>query len=310
MKKLRFLISLVTDDNDYQREQAVAAQEVAQRLGVDVQVLYADGDPITQSQQLLTVIQGPGDGRPDGIAIDPASGTSLPHVARAAVSAGIGWVVMNREASYLHDLRARASVPVFCVTSDHLEAGRIQAQQAAALVPKGGNVVYIQGPADYPAASLRTQGMIQRKPPDVNLIQLRGKWTEESGYKAVSSWARLSTSQKLHIEMFCSQNDAMAMGARKAIQELSDPVLRDKWLNLPFTGVDGLPKTGQAFVRSGLLAATVIVPPNTHVAVEMLVEALRKKSTPQALSLTVPCSFPRAEEISPAKHTKERVLVS
>ena len=310
MKKLRFLISLVTDDNDYQREQAVAAQEVAQRLGVDVQVLYADGDPITQSQQLLTVIQGPADARPDGIAIDPASGTSLPHVARAAVSAGIAWVVMNREAPYIHDLRARASVPVFSVTSDHLEAGRIQAQQAAALVPQGGSVVYIQGPPDYPAASLRTQGMIQRKPPNVTLIQLRGKWTEESGYKAVSSWARLSTSQKLHIEMFCSQNDAMAMGARKAIQELPDPVLREKWLALPFTGVDGLPKTGQAFVRSGLLAATVIVPPNTHVAVEMLVEALRKKSTPAALSLTVPCSYPKVEEISPSKHAKERVLVS
>lgn len=308
MKRLRFVVSLVTEDNDYQREQAAAAQEVAHRLGVDVAILYAEGDPITQSQQLLNLIQGPKESRPDGIALDPASGTSLPHVARAAVSAGIAWVVMNREAAYLQDLRVRASVPVFAVTSDHLEAGRIQAQQVAALLPKGGNVVYLQGPSDYPAASLRTQGMQQRKSANVNLILLRGKWTEESGYKSLASWARLSTSQKTSVEMFCAQNDSMAMGARKAIQEVPDPALRDKWLALPFTGVDGLPKTGQAFVRSGLLAATIIVAPNTYLAVELLTEALRKGTNPPALSLTVPASYPKVEDLAAGKVTREQVL--
>jgi hypothetical protein len=98
------------------------------------------------------------------------------------------------------------------------------------------------------------------------------------------------------------------MGARKAIQELSDPVLRDKWLSLPFTGVDGLPKTGQAFVRSGLLAATVVVAPNTYLAVELLAEALRKGTNPPALSLTVPSSYPKVEDLATGKFVKERVL--
>lgn len=308
MKKLRLLVSLVTEDNDYQREQAAAAQEVAHRLGVDVSILYAEGDPITQSQQLLNVIQGAKESRPDGIALDPASGTSLPHVAKAAVSAGIGWVVMNREAAYLNDLRAKASVPVFSVTGDHLEAGRIQAQQTNALLPKGGNVIYLQGPSDYPAAVQRAQGMTQRKALNINLILLRGKWTEESGCKSVASWARLSTSQKLQVDMFCSQNDAMAMGARKAIQELPDPVLREKWLTLPFTGVDGLSKTGQAFVRSGLLAATIIVAPNTTLAIELLTEALRKGTNPPALSLTMPISYPKIDDLAAGKFTKEHAL--
>jgi ABC-type sugar transport system substrate-binding protein len=308
VKKLRFLVSLVTEDNDYQREQAAAAQEVGRRLGIDVSILYAEGDPITQSQQLLNVIQGPGESRPDGIALDPASGTSLPHVARAAVSAGMAWVVMNREAAYLQELRGRAQVPVFSVTSDHLEAGRIQAQQVAALLPRGGNVVYLQGPSDYPAASQRSLGMQQKKPSNVNLVLLRGKWTEESGYKAVSSWARLSTSQKLQVDMFCSQNDAMAMGARKAIQDLSDPALRDKWMALPFTGVDGLPKTGQAFVRSGLLAATIVVAPNTQLALELLAEALRKGSNPPALSLTTPTSYPTIEDLAKSKSARDHAF--
>jgi ABC-type sugar transport system substrate-binding protein len=308
VKRLRLVVSLVTEDNDYQREQAAAAQEVVHRLGADVSILYADGDPITQSQQLLSVIQGPPEARPDGIAIDPASGTSLPHVARAAVSAGIAWVVMNREAAYLNDLRAQAKVPVFSVSGDHLEAGRIQGQQVAALLPKGGTVVYIQGPADYPSVGLRLRGMQQRKPANVNLILLRGKWTEESGYKSVLSWARLSTSQKLSIDMFVAQNDSMAMGARKAIQEIADPVLRERWLALPFTGIDGLPKTGQAFVRSGLLAATVTVAPNTYLAIELLVEALRKGTNPPAFSLTVPTSCPKIGDLSSGRFAKERVL--
>jgi ribose transport system substrate-binding protein len=308
VKRLRLLISLVTEDNDYQREQAAAAQEVAHRLGVDVSVLYAESDPITQSQQLLNAIQGARESRPDGIALEPASGTSLPHVARAAVSAGIGWVIMSREAAYLQELRARASVPVCCVTADQLEAGRIQAQQVAALLPKGGTVIYLQGPSDNPAATQRTLGLQQRKSPSVNLILLRGKWTEESGYKSMSSWARLSTSQKLSVDLICCQNDAMAMGARKAIQELPDPVLREKWLGLPFTGLDGLPKTGQAFVRSGLLAATIVVAPNTYLAVELLTEALRKGTNPPAVSLTVPTSYPKIEDLAAGQFVKEHVL--
>ena len=39
MKKLRILVSLTTNDNDYQIEQAAAADEAARRLGVDVQII-------------------------------------------------------------------------------------------------------------------------------------------------------------------------------------------------------------------------------------------------------------------------------
>lgn len=307
MTKLRLLVSLITEDNDFQREQASAAQEVAKRLGLEVRIVYAEGDPIVQSQQLLTVIQGPESARPDGIAVHPASGTCLPHVARAAVSAGIGWAVMAREADYVQDLRAKGAVPVFSVSSNHLESGRIQGQQIAALLPKGGNVVYLQGPSDHQSAVQRLAGLQQRKPPNVNLILLRGRWTEESAYKSVLSWARLSTSQKLSIDMFCAQSDGMAIGARKAIEELPDPVVRGRWLGVPFLGVDGLPKTGQAFVRSGLLAATVVNVPNTYLAIELLADALRNGKNPPSLSLTAPTSYPAIEDLV-ARFSKDTIL--
>src|SRR2546425_6616747 len=89
MKKLRFLVSLTNDENDYQIEQAAAAQEAARQLEVDIEIVYAENDAIQQSTQLLKVIQSGGSSRPDAIIFEPVGGTALPQVARAAVGAGI-----------------------------------------------------------------------------------------------------------------------------------------------------------------------------------------------------------------------------
>lgn len=310
MKKLQILVSLSTSDNDYQVEQALAAEATARRLGVDVHVIYAENDAITQSQQLLKIIQSSKESHPSAIILEPVGGTALPQVARAAAAAGIGWVILNREADYITELRRTAHAPIFSISSDHLEIGRIQAQQVAAFLPKGGTVLYIQGPSDNSAAQQRLHGMQRGKPTNVTLIMLKGRWTEESALKSVTSWAGLSTSQKLPIELICAQNDSMAMGARKAFQQLASEAVRSKWLNLPFLGVDGLPKTGQAYVRSGLLAATVVVPPNTTRAMEMVCEAIHKGVQPPALVLTVPSSLPAVEELGTGRREKSRVLVT
>src|ERR1035437_9077955 len=105
MKRLSFLVSLTNNDNDYQQEQAVAAEEAARRLGVDVKVIHANNDAITQSQQLLHYIQDSSVAHPDAIMSEPAGGTAFPQVARAAAAAGIGWVVLNHEADYVAELR-------------------------------------------------------------------------------------------------------------------------------------------------------------------------------------------------------------
>jgi ribose transport system substrate-binding protein len=91
----------------------------------------------------------------------------------------------------------------------------------------------------------------------------------------------------------------MAIGARKAFQELPNEADQERWLKLPFTGCDGLPKTGQAWVRSGILAASVFVPPNTGQAMEMLSQAIQQgKKLPES-ALTVPVSIPPLAELKP-----------
>jgi ribose transport system substrate-binding protein len=298
MAKLNFLLSIPTDDNDYQQEQATAAKKTAQRLGVNVKIVQADNDAIKQSDQILKAIQGPEAVRPDAILFEPLGATALPQVARAAAMADIAWVVLNRDADYLAELRRANRAPAFAVSSDHLEIGRIQGLQFAALFPNGGSALYVQGPSENSAAKDRTVGMQQTKPANIKIHMLKAQWTEQSSYKAVSSWVRLPTSKKQVIDLVGAQDDSMAIGASRALQEQADEEVRTKWLSARFTGCDGLPNTGQEYVRSGLLAATVIVPPNTKLAIEMLVAAIQQHKTPAELALTVPVSFPPIQELT------------
>jgi ribose transport system substrate-binding protein len=297
LAELRFLVSLTNDDNDYQVEQAAAAQTTARRLGVGLEILHANNDAIEQSQQILKVIQSSSIGdRPTAILVEPV-GTPLPQAAHAAVSAGIGWVLLNRDADYLAELRESSKLPIFAISSNHEEIGRIQGRQFAAMLPNGGTVLYIQGPAGD-AASGRTSGMVETKPANIQTKMLRGNWTEESAQKAVSSWLRLSTSKDDSIDVVGAQDDSMAIGARKAFEEDKSPRGKTRWERLLFTGCDGLPKTGQTWVRNKILKATVVVPANTGLAMEMVVKALRSGINPPEIAFTEVSSYPSIEALA------------
>ena len=299
MKRLHVVVSLTTQDNDFQMEQAAVAEEAARKLGVDVQIIFADSDAIQQSQQILKFVQAETESRPDGIIFEPVGGPALATVAKAAVAGGIAWVIMNRDVEYIKELRKNYKVPCFGVASDHLEIGRIQGRQLAALLPNGGSILYIQGPAESDGCKLRAAGMYETKPPNIEVKTMKGNWTEASAFKAISSWLRLSTSQQSHVDLVAAQNDAMAAGAKKAFQQFSQEAEgRDRWTSLPFIGVDGVSKTGLAWIRSGVLTATVITPANAGVALEMLVRALQTGAMPQEMTLIAPHSHPEVATLS------------
>jgi ABC-type sugar transport system substrate-binding protein len=304
VKKLKFIVSLTTNDNDYQIEQAASALETANGLGVEIDLLYAENDAIVQSQQLLKIIQSNRESHPDGIIFEPVGGTALPQVARAAAAAGIAWVILNREVDYLTDLRRNFKVPLFSLSSDHEEIGRIQGRQVAALLPNGGSVLLIQGPGENLAAKQRATGMYETKPPGVQVKAMKANWTESGAYKAVNSWLKLSTSLPSTLDAIVAQDDSMALGARKAFQESQNTSSRDRWLAMPFLGIDGMPKTGQEFVRKGLLAATIVVPTNTGTGIEMLATALRTGKHPPEKTLISARSFPPIEELGRKRSQK------
>jgi len=62
-------------------------------------------------------------------------------------------------------------------------------------------------------------------------------------------------------------------------------------------GIDGVRTTGQEWLQKGLLTATVLVPPNTDRAIQMLTHAMRTGTIPAEKTLTVPKSLPALEEL-------------
>lgn len=288
------LLSLVTDDNDYQRAQAEAAQSAAHAHGLRVDIQYAENDAVLQVQQVLKALQMK-QRRYNAIISEPV-GTGMESAARLAASSGVVWGILNHETTYISSLRRTARAAQFEVTNNHYEIGRIQGQQVAALLPNGGVALYIEGPATGGAARLRTEGMLAAKPSNVELKILKGDWTQANARRSVANWLSLGTSRKLGVAAVICQNDAMALGVREAFDSTMSGAERDQWLSLPITGCDGLPGGGQELVKRGILTATIVVPANAGIGVELAAKALNNQPVSDR-TVCVGSSFPAVEKL-------------
>src|SRR5215470_4843531 len=95
-----------------------------------------------------------------GVIVLPVRDNSLDRVARDAARTRIGWFCLNRKMSNLRELRAEfPSVPIALVMPDQLEIGRIQGRQFRALLPQGGDILYVQGSSVTSSAQARLAGM-------------------------------------------------------------------------------------------------------------------------------------------------------
>lgn len=298
MTTRRVVVSLITAAQEFQVLQARDAEQTGARLDLPVEVLFAENNAVLQIQQLFRCVHQPEEERPLAIVTETVVGEGLERVARNAVAAGIGWVLLNRRVPYLERLRQeKPDLPIAMVGTDQEEVGRIQARQWKALLPRGGTVLCLQGPPDTSVAQERLRGAEDGlRDAGVRLRVLNGDWTEASGEKAVSAWLRLRSTDSLDVDVVGCQNDSMAVGARRAVEQL-----RPAWASRArYTGCDGLPAGGRRLVDVGLLSATVVTPSNTGPALERIVRWLRAGEMPPREVLLAPHSHPREEQIRPS----------
>jgi ribose transport system substrate-binding protein len=290
------LVSLLSDQQEFQLMQAADARAAAARAGLSVEVTFADNNAIYQIHQLFERIHAPEARRPAAIIVETVTGDSLERVARNALRAGIGWILLNGKAAGLKELRKEhdpKSVPVANVTVDQAEIGRIQARQLRRLLPGGGPVLYLEGPADTWATVGRRGGTQEAlKGTGIELKALNGDWTEESGEKVVSAWLRLRTSDAFSPHAVAAQNDAMAVGARRALG-----AHRREWTDVPLIGCDGLPEGGQKLVGRGVLAATVVTPTTSGPAIDLVARTLAGETCPLEVQLA-PRSYPTEADLA------------
>jgi ABC-type sugar transport system substrate-binding protein len=294
MKRLRILLSL-PGENNYLRQQEAAAKATAQRLGVDLTVINARSDPVTQSQQVLESVQARS-ALPDGIIVEPVNIQGLPRVAEAAVAAGIGWVISNARVEYVEALRKTAKAPVFIVSQDHIEVGRMQGRQIRAMVAQGGSILYLRGPATNFLAAQRSEGLENILNSYVQVKSLKIQWTAENAFNAISAWLRLSNVRAADTQLIASQNTDFISAARRAFEENTSGDEQALWLSRPYCGV-GIPSQANPLLQDGTLTAAVITSLTMDTAIEMLARSLQQGTQPPELTLVKASYQPGLEEL-------------
>jgi hypothetical protein len=126
-------------------------------------------------------------------------------------------------------------------------------------------------------------------------------WNERNGYEAVERWLRLATSQHQSTALVAGQNDLLAVGARRFFAERTSGDTRDRWMSLPFIGVDGLEEGGRRWVEKGVLAATVIVPQTAATAIDVLASSMQSGCPPDEMIVLTPKSWPDLEQLAPRR---------
>jgi ABC-type sugar transport system substrate-binding protein len=285
----RIVVCLTSAEQEYQALQGADARATAQRLDTQVEVLFAEDNAVMQIQQLFRFVHAPEADRPAALLLHTRVPDGLERVARNAARAGIGWFLLNRTASYLEPVRREhPGLAVAAITTDHAEIGRIQARQLSTLRPGPCHVLYLQGPADTPAARLRLEGFQAGSREAAHELRvLNGDWTDTSAEKAVASWLRLKTAELFTPDAIVCQNDNMARGTRRALERL-----RPEWARVPFLGCDGLPQGGRRDVDEGRLNATVAIPSCAGPAIELALAWKRRGLTPPTETVLAPAPYP------------------
>jgi ABC-type sugar transport system substrate-binding protein len=121
-----------------------------------------------------------------------------------------------------------------------------------------------------------------------------GEWTEAAGITAFGDWYRVFRSRRPALAAVAAQSDELAVGVRSAIRALPDAAHRAALGGARFLGVDGCPAYGRRLVDDGTLAASVVTPTNTDLALELLHAFWTERRTLPPRTFTVPSPYPPA----------------
>ncbi len=287
---VRMGLFLINAKSLFQGQQRASGLASAKAAGVDLDVFFAEGESRRQRDQMFAYVRQAE--APAGVVVEPVEDTGLRFVAQEALRKGSAWVMLNRTPSWVAEVGAETKGLSFCVTSDQKGIGRVQGEQYRALLPQGGTVLYITGPALADSAQQRQSGMEEAKGPLISVIKLIGTWTEQSGHDVVKGWLE-TTRGFVEFHLIGAQNDDMALGGKKAAAEMAAVLGKPAWRDVPAAGVDGMAEFGQRLVEERTLAATVIMPPTAGKAVELLAAALRERSVPPPVTTIPVMSHPQ-----------------
>lgn len=254
--KKSLVIGVSQCSNDIWRTKLNDELEMAARIsGVEIRFASADDNSYRQREQIREFIQE----GVDLLVVSPNQSVTITPVVEEAFDAGIPVILFDRKID--------SDKYTAFIGADNVEVGRIMGQLVADILNGRGKVVEIQGLAGSSPADDRHKGFVEALSlyPKMELLAAPyGNWLEEDGYRAM----RELVEKGLRPDAVFGQNDRMALGARRALDEPSD---------IPFFGVDALPNDGLQDVIDGVLTASYLYPTRGDLVMELALNILEGK---------------------------------
>ena len=249
--------------NAFTIEMSDAIKNRAAELGIRLIVNDGGKDAARQVGQIESLIaQGI-----DGIIVEAVSVDGIQPAVNLAKEAGVPLVTVNQKATN------QGSATSFVGVS-HEDGGELEMAEAAKALGGKGNVALLLGPMGSDAQIGRSAGykkVLDKNPGMQVVFEQTANWDTEAALKLMENW--LQTGKQ--IDAVVAQNDGMALGALKAIE---DAQMQAK---IKVYGLDAVPDA-LAAVKDGRLTGSVSQNTSAQGAksVDVMADALAGKSVP------------------------------
>jgi ABC-type sugar transport system substrate-binding protein len=290
-------VALLLDDpeNQYQQLLVREARASAARSGVTLlEPEFASGSSWTQVESINRHLR---ETRPDGVLVMLAGAQWTRSPFERLPRAGVAVVLLNRIPDWVEELRREHPGALVAGVAPRQEGvGEIQAGQALRVVPPGSFALLVTGEASSAPAIARKRGFLEAVAGRLSVHELDGRWSAKGAVRALGEWFRVGADRERLPDLVVCQNDAMAIGARAALAKQAADSGRRELLRTPLIGCDGTEREGKAMVSRGELAATVVMPPTTPRALQIL-RRYWDSETPSDTVLLEASSYPALDAL-------------
>jgi ribose transport system substrate-binding protein/inositol transport system substrate-binding protein len=224
--------------NAFTKSVADSMTASAKAAGADIIVYEASNDVSKQISQIESAVNQ----KVDFICVEPVSMAGVTPAMEVAKNAGIPVI------SSFQMVNDTSKVTSYVVVTNQA-LGRVEMQRAVDDIGGRGSVAILLGPRGSEAEINRSLGYkeVLDKYPDVKVVfEETGNWTTEEGMRLAENWLQTGTK----IDAFVSQNDTMALGAVKAVED------RGLSGQIKVYGIDAVPDAIKA-VKEGRLTMSV-----------------------------------------------------
>jgi ribose transport system substrate-binding protein len=261
-------LSVSTLNNPFFVELRDGAQEAADAAGVDLEVVDAQNDSATQTNQLATAATS----GTDGVIINPVDSD--------AAAASVAPLVSNSTPIVAVDRAVNGAEVQSLVSSDNVAGGKQAADELAKAMGEQGTVIVLQGVAGTSASRDRGAGFAEGMEayPGIEIVaQQTANFDRAEALNVATNLLQANPG----VTGVFAENDEMALGA---IQALGARAGED----VKVVGFDGT-ADGLAAIEAGTLTATIAQQPAElgKRSVEVLVQLLDEEAVEEAIPVPV-----------------------